>query len=117
MAYNKVVYDGNTLIDLTQDDVTPSDVKSGVYFHGADGVRTQGTLVEKTLPIGSIYESVTNTNPSSDLGNTWEYLGTSYVKVSYGIETSGGDALYTSDGYNLVTSDFSQETYKFVRTA
>lgn len=42
--YNKVVYGGQTLIDLTQDDVTASDVRSGVYFHSADGVRSQGTL-------------------------------------------------------------------------
>lgn len=117
MAYNKVVYDGDTLIDLTQDDVTASDVKSGVYFHGADGVRTQGTLVETTLPIGSVYESVTNTNPSSSLGNTWDYLGTSSVNVIYNIGTSGGDSLYISDGYNLVTSELPQGTYKFVRTA
>lgn len=40
---NKVVYDGNTLIDLTQDTVTQSDVLSGVYVHLPDGSRVQGT--------------------------------------------------------------------------
>ena len=47
---NKVVYDGQTLIDLTQDDVTASDVRSGVYFHSADGVRGQGTLTSTSIP-------------------------------------------------------------------
>lgn len=40
---NKVIYGGNTLIDLTGDDVTLSDVLSGKKFHlpsGANGVGT-----------------------------------------------------------------------------
>ena len=40
---NKVVYGGNTLIDLTGDDVTLSDVLAGKKFHlpsGANGVGT-----------------------------------------------------------------------------
>lgn len=48
--YNKVVYDGQTLIDLTQDDVTSSDVRSGVYFHNSAGVRGQGTLASTSTP-------------------------------------------------------------------
>lgn len=48
--YNKVVYDGQTLIDLTQDDVQASDVRNGVYFHSADGVRSQGTLASTSTP-------------------------------------------------------------------
>lgn len=48
--YNKVVYDGQTLIDLTQDDVQASDVRNGVYFHSADGVRSQGTLASTSVP-------------------------------------------------------------------
>lgn len=40
MAINKVIYGGNTLIDLTGDTVTESDVLAGVKFHlpsGEDG--------------------------------------------------------------------------------
>lgn len=47
---NKVVYNGQTLIDLTQDDVTASDVRSGVYFHDSAGVRGQGTLTSTSVP-------------------------------------------------------------------
>ena len=39
---NKVVYGGNTIIDLTGDTVTPSDVQTGKIFHLKDGSTTTG---------------------------------------------------------------------------
>lgn len=43
MAINKVIYGGNTLIDLTGDSVTASDVLSGVSFHLPSGESGTGT--------------------------------------------------------------------------
>ena len=40
---NKVIYGGNTLIDLTIDDVTRSDVLTGKKFHLPSGEPTTGT--------------------------------------------------------------------------
>lgn len=40
---NKVVYGGNTLIDLTGDDVQASDVLSGIKFHLPSGAQGTGT--------------------------------------------------------------------------
>ena len=40
---NKVIYGGNTLIDLTADTVTVDKVLSGYTFHGADGATKEGT--------------------------------------------------------------------------
>lgn len=37
MAYNKIVFGNETLIDLTNDDVEVSDVLVGKKFHGRDG--------------------------------------------------------------------------------
>lgn len=37
MAINKVVYDGNTLVDLTGDTVIPEVLSKGYTAHGADG--------------------------------------------------------------------------------
>ncbi len=43
MAINKVIYGGSTLIDISDTTVVASDVASGKYFYGNDGVKTQGT--------------------------------------------------------------------------
>ena len=40
---NKVIYGGNVLIDLTQDDVTAADVASGKKFHLPSGAIATGT--------------------------------------------------------------------------
>ena len=43
MAINKIIYGGETLIDLTGDTVTKDKVLSGFTFHGKDGVEDTGT--------------------------------------------------------------------------
>lgn len=43
MAINKVIYGGQTLIDLTGDSVTAADVQSGVSFHLPSGETATGT--------------------------------------------------------------------------
>lgn len=42
MTYNKVVFDGKTLIDLTQDTVTPEKIIKGYTAHAADGSTITG---------------------------------------------------------------------------
>lgn len=44
MAINKVVYAGNTLIDVSGDTATPSDVLTGKTFHDNTGTQKQGSL-------------------------------------------------------------------------
>lgn len=43
MAINKVIYGGNTLIDLTGDTVTAAQVLSGAKFHLPSGASSTGT--------------------------------------------------------------------------
>ena len=45
MAINKVIYDGNTLIDITDTTATASDVASGKYFYTNAGVKTAGSAI------------------------------------------------------------------------
>lgn len=43
MAINKVIYGGNTLMDITDTTALADKVLSGFYFYGRDGVKTAGT--------------------------------------------------------------------------
>lgn len=43
MAYNKIIYGGRTLIDLTSDTVTAADLAYGVKAHDNSGVQITGT--------------------------------------------------------------------------
>lgn len=43
MAVNKVVINDNTVLDLTGDTVTPSDLREGVTAHDATGMQITGT--------------------------------------------------------------------------
>lgn len=46
MAYenaSKVIYGNEVIMDLTGDDVTPSDVRKGVIFHDKSGTQQTGT--------------------------------------------------------------------------
>jgi len=43
MAINKVIYGGNTLIDITDTTATAATVLEGSSFYGRDGVKTAGT--------------------------------------------------------------------------
>lgn len=51
MAVNKVIYDGNTLVDLTETTATASDVAEGKVFLAADGTVTVGIAGGETLTL------------------------------------------------------------------
>lgn len=53
MAVNKVVYNNETLIDLTNDTVTTNDLVEGVIAHDKSGTQINGTLVVRTVYTGS----------------------------------------------------------------
>ena len=59
MAYNKVVYDGRTLVDLTADTVDASVLLAGYTAHGKDGSAIVGTFdpLNMFYPVGSYYET------------------------------------------------------------
>lgn len=44
MAISKIILNGTTQIDLTQDTVTAADMRSGVTAHGADGLQKTGSV-------------------------------------------------------------------------
>ena len=46
MAVNKVIYHGNTLLDLTRDTVTPSTLLKGVTAHDKSGASITGPITD-----------------------------------------------------------------------
>lgn len=80
---NKVVYGGDTLIDLTGDTATAADVQTGKYFHLKSGERVQGSCT---------YDADTSdaTAAAAEILNT----KTAYVngnKVTGSMPNKGGD--------------------------
>lgn len=70
MAKNKVIYDGNVLIDLTNDTVTANTLLSGSTAHDRGGNAISGAVAFVTYYTGS-------SAPSSSLGNNGDiYLQT-----------------------------------------
>lgn len=61
---NKVIYGGETLIDLTQDDVTRASIASGIKFHLPSGEATTGTNTydanTSDARMGSLIKYLTN---------------------------------------------------------
>ena len=53
MAYNKVEYNGETLIDLTDTTASKSDVAQGKKFHDRSGALREGNLVPQTYTAGT----------------------------------------------------------------
>lgn len=92
MAVNKVEYGGETLIDLTEDSVTPETLAEGQTAHNARGEKIVGTLpvvdlnslptVDKVTGVSSIVEEVDITNygiSSKQVGAT--YYGETSVDI------------------------------------
>lgn len=70
MARNKVIYGGETLIDLTADTVNANNTLQGVTGHSADGNSFTGTVAFVTYYTGT-------SDPSSSLGSNGDiYLKT-----------------------------------------
>ena len=84
MAINKVVYDGDVLIDLTSDTVTAKALKKGYTAHGADGELITGTLesdsIEYILASG-LDDGVKNISDDGTIITTTDSSGRTLTKT------------------------------------
>lgn len=82
MGVSKVIYKGETVIDISTDTVTEDSVKAGVTFHGSDGELRIGThnTSHSAIPIEVSTESeMTALLDSGEVGGVYKYTGTTGV--------------------------------------
>lgn len=78
----KVVYFGETLVDLTNDTVIPEVVTRGYTFHGSDGNIYEGTMESQTQSGSLIFHSENIYSPEysiKDIGLFSGLIGLSYI--------------------------------------
>ena len=96
MAINKIIVDGVTKIDLSQDTVTADKVLEGLTFHDATGSLCTGTMAENT---GS---------GSVDVGDITLYTKLAYTYNEYVANSSiaGQATVYFEDGSDSHNAGF-----------
>lgn len=57
MAVNKIIYGGNTLVDLTSDTVTANDLAEGITATAADGNKVVGVMTKGEI---ASYDEIDN---------------------------------------------------------
>ena len=89
MGINKVVYNNETLVDLTSDTVRPDVLLVGYTAHDKSGEVIEGSMniCDLVYPVGSIYMSLNSTSPADLFGGEWEQLHGRFLFAS--VEPSG----------------------------
>lgn len=106
MGYNQIIYDGNPLIDLTQDTVTEETLLSGITAHNAAGDPIVGMMENSGPPdvitagetpvAGSFNVKEITTTSTTDSGNriTIKKAGTYKIKVFVAVSGPKTGTLY-----------------------
>lgn len=99
-TYNKVIYGGKTLIDLSADTVTADTLLEGMTAHDKSGNAITGTLIVQPIDDDTPADNVVLTAISLDINTgtlTWttpdDYSGGSTLALSDGalIQSADGD--------------------------
>lgn len=107
MAVNKVIYGENTLIDLTDTTAEESDVVSGKYFYGANGVKMAGTLEPISMTILSYGKSTWDDFITAYNTNTIVYCrASSNANPATGSQTRMAFMAYVNNGDNPTNVEF-----------
>lgn len=99
---NEITFGGQTQFN---DTMTISDTGSFINYGGTNirgslylGSDAKSYLIDLIYPVGSIYISANNVNPSTIFGGTWEQLKDKFLLGSgdtYSVGITGGEATHT----------------------
>lgn len=100
MANNKVEAFGQTLIDLTEDSVTPDTLVKGVTAHNAAGDKITGTMESQTIDILSTKEELEANTEAGKVVDALVVKGmyNSLGGLNFGKDGDGNYGYYGADG-------------------
>ena len=120
MGRSKIVYAGDTLLDLTEDTVTPETLLKGKTAHNAAGELITGTMIASQLQLivtVSAGATVTATNGSKTIRGTSDSTGvctlivpeagTWSVSATLNGQTSNTQSVSVKDSYAVALTFFS----------
>nr|DAJ42904.1 MAG TPA: hypothetical protein [Caudoviricetes sp.] len=120
MGRSKIVYAGDTLLDLTEDTVTPETLLKGKTAHNASGELITGTMIASQLQLivtVSAGATVTATNGSKTISGTSDNTGvctlivpeagTWSVSATLNGQTSNTQSVSVKDSYAVSLTFFS----------
>lgn len=120
MGRSKIVYAGDTLLDLTEDTVTPETLLKGKTAHNAAGELITGTMIASQLQLVvtvSAGATVTATNGSKTISGTSDSTGvctlivpeagTWSVSATLNGQTSNTQSVSVKDSYAVSLTFFS----------
>lgn len=105
--YNKVEYNGETLIDLTDTTATENDVVQGKKFHDKSGALREGNAVPQTYTAGAGID-ITNDEISAKVDGTT--IGTNNdneLGISQELQNTINNKVDKVEGKGLSTNDFT----------
>lgn len=118
MAYNKIIYGGSVLIDLTGDTITADKLLTGSSAHGADGEKIDGSMPNRGAVSGTIASKVGTYTVPAGYHNGSGSVGISSVEqakiiegnIKNGVTILGVTGTYSGEGVQTETKEVTPST-------